>query len=252
MQISELLQSLFRWIHVVAGIVWIGHLYFFNWVNGPFAGTMDGETKKKVVPQLMPRALFWFRWGAVWTWVTGLLLLLLVFYHGGALFDEGTGSWSAAAFVMIAIVFLAPFGFDAMVKMTKKPRPFAGVGFVLITLIVFLMDGWAGFGYRATMIHIGALFGTIMAYNVWFKIWPFQKKIITAVKEGQAPDAAIVAEAGFRSRMNTYLSVPLVWTMINQHTTWAASSQAIFLALVVVAWVGVNHLYKKAGKVSGF
>jgi len=84
----------FRWIHVVAGILWIGHLYFFNWVNGPFAATMDGETKKKVVPQLMPRALFWFRWGAAWTWFSGVFLLLLVFYHGGALFENPSRTWT--------------------------------------------------------------------------------------------------------------------------------------------------------------
>src|SRR3989442_3107777 len=60
---------IFRWIHIVAGIVWIGHLYFFNFVNGPFAATLDADTRKKVVPQLVPRALYWFRWGAAWTWV---------------------------------------------------------------------------------------------------------------------------------------------------------------------------------------
>src|SRR5512132_728061 len=69
-------------LHIGAGITWIGMLYFFNFVNGPFVGTMDGDTKKKVVPELMPRALYWFRWGAAWTWVTGVLLLLIVFYHG--------------------------------------------------------------------------------------------------------------------------------------------------------------------------
>ena len=78
----EILSALSRWIHVLAGIVWIGMLYFFNFVNGPFQGTQDGETKKKVIPELLPRALYWFRWGAAWTWVTGVLLLLLVFYHG--------------------------------------------------------------------------------------------------------------------------------------------------------------------------
>ena len=88
----QVLEALFRWIHVVAGIMWIGHLYFFNFVNVPFQGTMDGETKKKVNPELLPRALFWFRWGAAWTWVSGILLLALVFYHGwagGNLFDAG-------------------------------------------------------------------------------------------------------------------------------------------------------------------
>ena len=87
MEVSLALESLFRWIHIVAGIIWIGLLYFFNFVNGPFAATMDGPTKQKVVPELMPRALFWFRWGAAWTWVTGVLLLLLVFYHGGVTFE---------------------------------------------------------------------------------------------------------------------------------------------------------------------
>src|SRR4029450_6842718 len=99
-------------MHILAGIAWIGMLYFFNWVNGPFAGTMDGDTKKKVVPELMPRALYWFRWGAAWTWATGVLLLLLVFYHGRILFDD-LGGWRPGAFVMVAVVFASPFIYDA-------------------------------------------------------------------------------------------------------------------------------------------
>ena len=91
METTEVLQALFRWIHVVAGIMWIGHLYFFNFVNGPFEGTLDGAAKKTVVPQLRPRALYWFRWGAAWTWVTGVLLVLLVFYHGQLMFPPGHG-----------------------------------------------------------------------------------------------------------------------------------------------------------------
>ena len=65
--VRNLFESIFRWGHIVAGITWIGLLYFFNWVNGPFAATLDADAKKKVVPELMPRALFWFRWGAAWT-----------------------------------------------------------------------------------------------------------------------------------------------------------------------------------------
>ena len=64
----ELIHPVFKWLHVIAGIMWIGLLYFFNFVNTAFAPTMDGETKKKVVPELMPRALYWFRMGAAWTW----------------------------------------------------------------------------------------------------------------------------------------------------------------------------------------
>src|SRR6185503_1946260 len=74
------IDPIFRWIHVVAGIMWIGHLWFFNFVNAQVAKTYDADSKKKVVPELMPRALYWFRWGAAWTWVTGVLLAGLVYY----------------------------------------------------------------------------------------------------------------------------------------------------------------------------
>ena len=77
--VSPILQALFRWGHIIAGITWIGLLYFFNWVNAPLQLVLSGDTKKAVNPELLPRALFWFRWGAAWTWLTGVLLLLLVF-----------------------------------------------------------------------------------------------------------------------------------------------------------------------------
>src|SRR5215510_8954551 len=75
------LDIIFRWTHVVAGITWIGHLYFFNWVNAQVAKTYDADSKKKVIPELMPRALYFFRWGAAYTWISGVLLLGVVYYH---------------------------------------------------------------------------------------------------------------------------------------------------------------------------
>jgi uncharacterized membrane protein len=123
------------------------------------------------------------------------------------------------------------------------------------------MVKWAGFSYRAFNIHLGVMFGTIMAYNVWYRIWPAQQAIITAVKNGQAPDPALVALAGGRSRHNTYMSVPLFWAMINQHTTAFAGgnlgipsewSFVVLLAVVLVGWHVVFQFYKLAGKVKGF
>jgi hypothetical protein len=98
MEVMPIIESLFRWIHVIAGVLWIGLLYFFNWVNANVMPKLDAETKKKLVPELMPRALYWFRWGAAFTWVTGLYLLLYLFYHSKlALADPMRGSASSLA-----------------------------------------------------------------------------------------------------------------------------------------------------------
>ena len=253
MDAMELLQALFRWIHIVAGIVWIGHLYFFNFVNAPFEGTLEADTKKKVVPQLRPRALYWFRWGAAWTWITGVLLALLVFYHGQLMFDMG-GGWTLMAFVMVAVTFLAFVVYDplANAEFAKNNKQMAGVAFVLVILVV-LGYHVAGFSYRAYVIHLGAMFGTLMAANVWMRIWPAQRLIITAIRDGQAPPADKVAMAGMRSRHNTYMSVPLVWTMINSHTTVPFASTYLWLILMVgLGWGATMLLYKKAPTIKGF
>ena len=102
-EVNNWLQLIFRWAHVVAGIIWIGHLYFFNWVNGPLQAKLDGPTKKLVVPELMPRALYWFRWGAAYTWITGVLLLGMVYYMGEQAFATGS-TWSAGAGIMILVI----------------------------------------------------------------------------------------------------------------------------------------------------
>src|SRR5215471_16623043 len=258
----DFLQVIFRWIHVVAGITWIGHLYFFNWVNAQFAPTIDAETKKKVVPELMPRALYWFRWGAAYTWITGVLLLMLVYYHGQQVLATGA-EWSAGTIVMIAVTFLAVFLYDALWKSSLANNLRAGVivSFVLLSIVVALFVYFGHFSYRGTLIHTGALFGTAMAFNVWFRIWPSQQKIIRAVKDGTAPDANIVKLAGLRSRQNTYMSLPLLWAMIGQHTTYFAGGNlgipsdlywVFWLIIIIIGWHIIFQCYKKSGKVQGF
>jgi uncharacterized membrane protein len=244
------LEALFRWVHVVAGVVWIGHLYFFNFVNSAFAPTMDGETKKKVVPQLMPRALYWFRWGAAWTWITGVLLLMIVFYHG-AVALEGNRSWGGFAFLMIAATFLLPMLYDVVAGSVKDNRVLAAVALVAVAILILLYQA-AGFSYRGYSIHVGALFGTAMAMNVWMRIWPAQKRIITATRDGQTPNPADPALAGGRSKHNTYMSVPLIWMMLNQHTIMFAGSFVSLVAVIAVGWGATYFLYQKAAKVQGF
>jgi uncharacterized membrane protein len=250
------LDPAFRWLHILAGVVWIGHLYFFNFVNAPFAATMGAETKKSVVPELMPRALYWFRWGAVWTWVTGVLLLLIVFYHGKLV------PLSFASLVCLAITFGGFAIYDAIMttSIISDQKIKYAVCYVLIALATFIMSMNAGFNERAYNLHIGAMLGTAMAFNVWFRIWPAQQKIITAIKGGQAPDAALVGLAGLRSRHNTYMSAALLWTMIGSHTMgflanvppFSARRELVLLMMILVAWHVVFQLYKRAAKVKGF
>ena len=261
----ELIHPIFKWLHVIAGIMWIGLLYFFNFVNTAFAPTMDGETKKKVVPELMPRALYWFRMGAAWTWGTGIVLLYVIYWAGGMMpsnftSDPVTGE-SANMFIhiLLLLTFVAVFLYDAIYKspLASNIRAVTVLSFVLITAYVFAMQTLGGFEYRAVNIHLGAMFGTIMAFNVWFRIWPAQKKIIAAIKNGDAPDGQLLALAGLRSKHNTYMSVPLIWTMHNQHHVTAPTALGIPaefswllpMAMVILGWHIVFQLYKKSANV---
>jgi len=248
----EALQGIFRWAHVVAGITWIGLLYFFNFVNSAFAPTMDGETKKKVVPELMPRALYWFRWGAAYTWITGVLLVLLVFYHGDLMFDDLDATWTPVAIGMVVLSFVGVFVYDLLAKTVMKPINVAFWGGLALTAVVLFLYQFAGFGFRAMAIHLGALFGTNMAFNVWFRIWPAQQRIITATKNGEAPNADDVALAGLRSRHNTYMSVPLVFLMLNAHMTWLPGGPIGLVVVVALGWAATYWLYGKAAQVKGF
>ncbi len=250
-------QLTFRWIHVVAGVLWIGLLYFFNWVNGAFAATMDAETKKKVVPELMPRALFWFRWGAAWTWITGFFLMVVLYYVGPYMTVDGTRPGFAKWIVPFAFLFVGFALYDQLFKtLGKKQHHLAVVIWGLVAVgFAWAINGPLGFSARAAFIHVGALFGTAMAANVWMRIWPAQRRIITATKEGKAPDAADPALAGLRSKHNTYMSVPLLMLMLLPDQVGKVASVPVefFLpGLLVVSFGATWMLYGKAKQVQGF
>ena len=198
---ATIVLFILRWFHFIFGITWIGHLYFFNFVNGPFAKTMDAGTKKLVVPQLMPRALWWFRWGAMITFLTGWIYII------GKLHLNGAG-------------LTGPGG-----------------------LFTSTWGQW---------ISLGALFGSIMWFNVWFIIWPAQKKLIAWTKKGEAPPemAALTKKAFMASRLNTYLSVPLLFFMgaASHFPSFSWVTVLIVIAFsVVLVWHLVNKVAPKAG-----
>lgn len=248
------LDAAFRWTHVVAGIVWIGHLYFFNFVNAQVAKTLDPDSRKKVVPELMPRALYWFRWGSVYTWTSGILLAGLVYWSVDNLVrkDEGgravIGHMPAVAIslVLIGVVF---FVYEAVWKgLGKNERVGVGVLYGLFVVLLFFLSRI--FTGRALFVHAGMLMGTIMVMNVWMRIWPAQKRIIQGVKGiAPAPDASVPAMAALRSKHNTYMSVPLVFAMVSNHypTIFGADESWLVLAVILaLGFVVAKLLYLKA------
>jgi len=257
--LNNWIQLIFRWGHVVAGVMWIGHLWFFNFVNGPFQGKIDAPTKKVVVPELMPRALFWFRWGAAWTWITGFVLAGLVYYQTNeVLFDQDhVGNpwlWLAIVLVIWAVGFVI---YNAVMKAVKNVTAASAIMLAIFVGVYALLECVGHFSGRSLYIHTGATFGTIMALNVWMIIWPYQQKIIRGVKDGNPADAETVRQAGLRSRQNTFMSIPLIFAMISNHypTVYGASPlmrDGILAVIIIVGFVLTRLLYGKAAKVPGF
>lgn len=248
------LEAAFRWIHVVAGILWIGNLYFFNFVSSQVAKTYDPDSRKKVVPELMPRALYWFRWGAVYTWLSGVLLAGLVYWSVDNLVQHdptGTARIPHMAGVAIALVAIALvfFVYEGIWRLTgKNERVGVAVLFGAFVVVLFLLS--RVFTGRAVFIHTGMLFGTIMVMNVWMRIWPAQKKIIQAAKGlAPAPDPSVPALAALRSKHNTYMSVPLMLTMVSNHypTIYGQDqSWLILAAILALGFVVTKLLYLKS------
>jgi uncharacterized membrane protein len=253
------LQLIFRWGHVVAAVMWIGHLWFFNFVNGPFQGKLDAATKKIVNPELQPRALFWFRWGAAWTWITGIVLLGLVYYQtAGVLFDpDYPGNpwlWLAVVLIALAVGFVI---YNAVLRAVKNVVVANIINLLLFAIVYFVLERVGHFGGRSLYIHAGGIFGTMMALNVWMVIWPAQKKILGGLKSGTPADAETVRQAGLRSRQNTFMSFPLIFLMISNHypTVYGANWQmrdGVLLVIIAVAFAFCRLLYGKAAKVPGF
>lgn len=218
-------QFLLRWVHLLAGITWIGLLYFFNLVNVQFQKEIDAATKLKTNPPLLTRSLWWFRWGAVVTWLSGFLYAGYfitagkeVPQHGGLSLLLFLVVW-LGAFVILAGVFRASISGGALKDGRAVAVVVAIVVLVAAWIIASVVRTW-GASNRVLSIMVGGGIGTIMFMNVWMIIWPLQKKIIAATKaaaEGGAPAPADqpkwARRAFLASRTNAWLSIPMLFFM---------------------------------------
>ena len=148
----------FRWLHVMSGVMWIGLLWYFNFVQTPSMPKIPDEQKPAITKVIAPEALFWFRWSALATVITGLIV-------------GGMNGYLVQALTL-----------------TK--------------------------GFHA--IGIGVYLALIMAFNVWFIIWPNQKKVLGMVQVSPEEKAAAAKRAGMASRINTMLSIPMLFCMVAQ------------------------------------
>lgn len=257
--IVEWLHLALRWAHVFAGILWIGTTYYFTWLDGRL--TAEGgnvwmvhsggfyNVSKQTAPEEMPK-LHWFRWEAALTWLTGFSLLVVVYYMGGLMLDDLVSSLTVGQAIGVSLASLVGgwvvYDLLWLSPLAKAPAAGAAVCYAIAVGAIYglthLLSG------RAAYIHVGAMFGTIMAANVWMRILPAQKKLVAAIQAKQAPDAALAARSKLRSKHNTYMVMPVVFIMISSHfpsSTYGSPYGWIVLsALVLVGW-GVAHIVRR-------
>jgi len=232
---SEWLNLLLRWFHVFAGILWIGQTWLFTWFEGHFEPAAEGSgaagelwmvhsggfyrVLKHEGVQVLPRTLHWFRWEAALTWMSGLGLLLLVYYAGGLLGEGRIAEIGVLPAAAIGLVLLATswFVYDALchTPLGRSEPALAASGWLLILGLAFGLTRFLS--GRAAYMHVGAVLGTLMAANVWVRILPAQRRMIALASHGGVLDPALAAQAKLRSKHNTFMVVPLVFIMLSNH-----------------------------------
>ncbi len=261
------LQLATRWLHVIAGAAWIGTSFYFNWLNDslrPSSETQSGVSgelwsvhgggfykvsKYDVAPEQLPDKLHWFKWEAYFTWITGFLLLGMVYYMGSGAFlvDPRVSAIGPGAATVVGLVTL--FGgwvvYDALCRspLGRRSVLLAAVLFAFAVLVAYALS--KTLSSRAAYMHVGAMLGTWMAANVSSVIIPSQRAMVRAMADGIAPDAEKGKQAALRSLHNNYLTLPVLYIMVSNHypVTYAHPRGWLILAAMFLIGVVARHYY---------
>jgi uncharacterized membrane protein len=265
--LTEWVSAILRWLHVIAGIAWIGSSFYFIHLDlslRPRPGLPSGVKgdewqvhgggfyhmmKYLVAPAQMPDSLTWFKWEAYTTWLSGFSLLVLVYYLGADIFlidksvlDLTAIQAASIAFVSLVVSWLV---YEALCRspLGQHEVAMAVVGYVyLVALTYGFTHVFSGLG---AFTQIGALIGTIMVANVFVIIIPYQKKTVEAMLAGKEPDPAWGAIGKQRSVHNNYLTLPVVFLMLSNHYPLLFATRYNWLIVAIVLLIGpvIRHFY---------
>jgi uncharacterized membrane protein len=271
---GEWLNLLLRWIHVTAGIMWIGDSFLFMWMDRslrapsrPREGEVAGELwmvhsggfyevvkRRRLAPGEVPEHLHWFKWEAYSTWISGFFLLGLVYFTGRGMYlldaarpGLGFGPAVAIALGSLGVGWIVYHGLWTS-PLAARPRL---AGWFSFALIVGAAIGFTRlFSGRAAYLMMGATLGTIMVANVAMVIIPAQRRMIAATRAGEASDPALGARAKARSTHNHYLTLPVLFTMLSNHYPgmWGHPLAWLVLVLVMVFGAAAKYVMNERGR----
>ncbi len=277
--VVDWLNLLGRWVHFITGVAWIGASFYFIWLDNHLetpkleadsekgvggevwsvhGGGFYHAQKYRVSPPQLPETLHWFKWEAYTTWLSGIFLLVLVYWYGAQVYliDPAVAELSPAVAVGLAagVIVLGWLVYDLLCKsrLGENERVFA---VVLLVLVGFLAWGLCElFSGRGAYIHFGAVLGTIMVANVFFVIIPGQKRMVAAAEHGEAPDPRDGVMAKQRSVHNTYFTLPVLFVMTSNHYAMTYNHEYNWAILVAISLAGalirVYFVARHSGKAS--
>jgi len=263
--LAEWLNLAVRWLHLTAGIAWIGSSFYFVWLDNhltpPKQGDASGEVwsvhgggfyhkqKYQVAPAQMPDDLHWFKWEAYFTWISGLAMLVLVYYFGARSFliDPAKSDLTPEKAVGIGLASLV-IGWLVYDRLCRSPlardnRWLGAVWFAVLVVAAYVLNEL--FSARGAYLHIGAIVGSVMVGNVFFVIIPNQRKVVAVLKAGRDPDPALGKAAKQRSLHNNYMTLPVLFIMLSHHypMTYGAERPWLVLAMLSATGVAVRHVF---------
>ena len=252
-----------RWIHLVTGIAWIGASFYFVWLDNHLeppkqqadvdrgvggevwsvhGGGFYHAQKYKLTPPSLPETLHWFKWEAYSTWLSGIFLLILIYWYGAEVYLIDSRISDISKPVAIAIGIFSLIGgwvvYDLLCKspLGQKDSALGVALFVFVAATAFLLC--QVFSGRGAFIHFGAMLGTIMVANVAMVIIPGQRELVSATKEGREPDPKHGLKGKQRSVHNTYFTLPVLFVMVSNHYAMTFGHEYNWLILVALSLAG--------------